>query len=173
MSRHLRVVVFGDEEHLLAAARAARARSFDVVEAYTPYPVHGLDEVLGIPRSRLPWVTLAAGATGLSLGTWLQYWASATDWPIDVGGKPFDSLPAFVPVMFELTILFAGLATFVFVLARSGLLPGRRPPRQIAGTTDDRFALVVGRHPGSPVWSELDAICRRHDAVAMHTEDEP
>ncbi len=75
-----------------------------------------------------------------------------------------------VPVMFELTVLFAGVATFVFVLARSGLRPGRKPERTIARTTDDRFALVVGREARSPEWPELHELLRHHGAVATWEE---
>lgn len=161
MSRRLAVAVFDDEGRFLRAATAVRTAAFEVVDAYSPHPVHGLDGALGLRRSRLPWVTLAAGLTGLLLGTWFQYWASATDWPINVAGKPWNSLPAFVPVIFELTVLFAGVATFVFVLARSGLRPGRRPRAPVEGTTDDRFALVVGRRETSATWEELGELLAR------------
>jgi len=173
----LRVAVFADERDLLAVAGACRAQAFTVLDAHTPWPVHGLDQALGLRRSRLPWVTLAAGLTGLLLGTWLQYWASASDWPLNVAGKPFDSLPAFVPVMFELTILFAGVATFVLCLGRSRLWPGRRPVRNLPGTTDDQLALVVGRHPDAPEWSAFEALCQRHHATGLRVlaaaEDQP
>ena len=110
---------FGDQHALLGAARACRERGLTFVDAYTPYPVHGLDEVLGIRRSRLPCVTLVAGTVGVAVALWFQYWASDTSWPIDVGGKPFDSFPAFVPVAFEVLVLFAGLATAAAFVIRS------------------------------------------------------
>jgi hypothetical protein len=72
-----------------------------------------------------------------------QVWASATDWGLNVGGKPLNSIPAFVPVAFEMTILIAGLTVFVAMLLRSGLLPGREPKFVIPRVTDDRFALVI------------------------------
>lgn len=171
MSRRLAIAVFNDEHRFLGAAQAMRQARFDVVQAFTPYPVHGLDEILGLRRSRLPWVTLAAGVAGASLGLAFQYWSTAVDWPLNVGGKPWNSLPAFLVVTFELTILFAGVATFVFVLARSGLFPGKSGGEVVPGTTDDRFALVAGRRPSSPDWDDLREIAESYGAESYAEED--
>ena len=162
-----RVAWFADEHDLLAAVADCRTQAFAVLDVHSPWPVHGLDQALGLRRSRLPWVTLAAGVAGLALGTWLQYWASAVDWPLNVAGKPFDSLPAFVPVMFELTILGAGVATFLFCLGRSRLWPGRAPAAAVARASDDRLALVVARRAGAPEWPAFAELCARHHAVAI------
>jgi hypothetical protein len=130
------------------------------VDVFSPYPLHGIDEVAGIRRTRIAAVCLAGGVAGLALGLWLQYWTSAVDWPLDVGGKPWNSLPAFLPVAFELTVLFAGLATAAALLVRSRLRPGRRPRLAGLGITDDRFALVVARTPDGPTDREMAAIWR-------------
>jgi hypothetical protein len=143
MSQRLHTAFFDDERALLDATRACRARGMPVVDAYSPFPVHGLDEALGIRRSRLPWVCLVAGAAGMTLGLGFQYWASAVDWPLDVGGRPFDSLPAFMVIGFEMTILLAGLATAAALCVRSRLWPGRRWPAGLEATTDAELALVV------------------------------
>jgi hypothetical protein len=145
MRRRLHIGFFEDEHDLLEAVRDCRARSIPVVDVVSPYPIHGLDDAMGIRTSRLPWVTLVGGAVGLSLGLWLQYWSSATNWPLDVGGKPFDSLPAFVPVAFELTILFAGLSTGFALLFRSRLWPGKSVHTGLESTTDDRHALILAQ----------------------------
>jgi hypothetical protein len=168
----LHVAIFDHEADFLAAARACTSSGATIVEAYSPHPVHGLDEIMGTPRSRLPFVTLAGGLFGLALGLWLQYWTSASDWPVNVGGKPFDSFPAFVPVAFELTILCAGLATVAGVLARSRLYPGRKPGRRFERTTDDRFALVVAGRPGLGVEGDsLQRILASHGAREAWEED--
>ncbi len=143
MSRRVHIGFFEDERDLLAAAKEFRARDIAIVEAYSPYPIHGIDEVLRIKPSRLPWVTLAAGTAGLAIGLYFQYWASHTNWPIDVGGRPFDSLPAFIVIAFEMTILFAGLATAAALCMRCGLWPGKKVSRAFATTTDSEMALVV------------------------------
>ncbi len=127
MGRRLHIGTFDDDHGLLAAVQDFRGRGIEVVDVISPYPVHGLDEALGMPRSRLPWVTLAGGVFGVALGMWFQYWASATDWPLDVGGKPFDSLPAFIVIGFEMMILFAGLATAGMLFLRCRLWPGKSP----------------------------------------------
>jgi hypothetical protein len=144
MSRRVLVVAFCDEGRLLAAVADARARGHDVLEVHGPWPVHGLPEALGLRPSRLPWVFLAGGLLGLAGAAVLQVWTSAFDWPLNVGGKPLWSLPAFVPVAFELTVLLAGLAgVAVFLLAERRRR--RAPPSRLAArATDDVFVLSVG-----------------------------
>jgi hypothetical protein len=166
----VQIATFGCAEDFLGAARACRKLGATIVDAYTPHPVHGLDDVAGIRRSRLPFVTLIGGAAGLAFGLWLQYWTAGSDWPLNVGGKPLDSFPAFVPVAFELTILVAGLATIAAILARSGLYPGRKPRRAPARTTDDRFALVVAGLPGVAPEGALRGIFLAHRAIDTSEE---
>ena len=170
MSRRVPVGYFVDERDLLAAAREFRDLDIDVVEAYSPYPIHGLDEVLGIRPSRLPWVTLVAGATGLSIGLWFQYWASGTNWPLDVGGRPFDSLPAFMVIAFEMTILLAGLATAAALCARSRLWPGQTWDEAFATTTDSEMALVVAEDDARYESGTHERILRESGAVSTREE---
>ena len=112
---------FSDPHDLLKATEKVRDSHFKNFDAFTPYPVHGMDAAQGLKRSPLPFVTFAAGLTGCTLGFMLQYWTSVVDWPLIVGGKPFNSWPAFVPIMFECTILFAGLATVGGMFLLNGL----------------------------------------------------
>jgi hypothetical protein len=143
MSQRLFVAAFADEDHLLAAVRHARASGQDVVEVFAPYPVHGLPEALALAPSRLPWACLAFGLVGLAIGLTLEVWTSAVDWPLNVGGKPLLSWPAFVPVAFELVVLFAGLGTVATFLVRER---GRRRPPKTPATlraTDDRFVVTI------------------------------
>jgi hypothetical protein len=167
VSRRVLIGTFDDEHEVLEATAAARARGWDVLDVYSPHPVHGLDEALGLAPSRLPWVCFAAGAAALALAVWLQVWTSAVDWPLDVGGKPLLSLPAFVPVAFELTILLAGLAVFAATFARSGLFPGRRGQAPVPGITDDRFAIVILEGDAAFSASEARETLRRHGALEV------
>ncbi len=144
MSRRIHVAHYTSEQRLLGAVKGCRDAGLHVLDVRSPYPIHGLDELVGIPRSRLPIACLVGGVTGLGLATWFQYWTSATDWPIDVGGKPFDSLPAFAPVAFEVTILLAGLATVFGLLFRTTRLRAEIPEDELR-VTDDRFVLVAVR----------------------------
>lgn len=142
MSAGTVVAQFETEEGLLEGVKAAKRAGLTVIDAYTPFAVHGLDEAMELKRSRLPWVCFFAGLTGAVLALGFQVWVSAASWALNVGGKPFVSLPAFIPVTFEVTVLFAALGSVAVFFARSKLWPGKRAgvlPR----VTDDRFALVV------------------------------
>ena len=97
--------IWSDDEKILIAAAKMRDAGYKKFDAITPFPVHGMEEAVGIPRSGIPWVTFFAGLTGLSAGLGLQYWMSVVSWPINVGGKPLFSIPAFIPVTFELTFI--------------------------------------------------------------------
>jgi molybdopterin-containing oxidoreductase family membrane subunit len=162
--------MFGSASAMLGAAREARGRGLAVVDTHTPHPVHGLDAVLGLRRSRLPFVTLVCGAVGLVIALGFQYWASSSSWPLDVGGKPFDSLPAFVPVAFEVTVLLAGLGTAAALLIRSRLRPGNGEPVAPAGATDDRYVLALRRHDASLDDDAIESMWSRHGALEVWTE---
>lgn len=110
------VGLFKDPYHLLKAAQSAHLRNFVHCDAFTPYPIHGLDKILRHKRSLIPWVTLLFGLIGCFGGLGFQIWVSAVDWPVNIGGKPYLSIPAFIPVTFECTVLLGGLATFAAVL---------------------------------------------------------
>ena len=143
LGRRLLVSIFEREEDILEATRAARAGGLRIVDVYAPYAVHGMDRAMGLTPSRLPWVCFLLGLFGAGFKVWFEYWTTASDWPVNVGGKPWNSLPAFVPITFEVMVLFAGLSTvFAFFLV-SRLRPGRRARLIDPRITDDRFALVI------------------------------
>lgn len=168
MSARVLTAVFRTEAEVLAATRSAREEGFEIVDVYTPYHVHGMDEALGLRPSRLTWVCFLCGAAGLLLALWLQFWTSAVSWPLNVGGKPFDSMPAFVPIAFEITVLFAGLGVVAALLIRARLRPGRaaRPPG-LERVTDDRFALVVRLTRARPGQHVFEGLCAAHGAESV------
>ena len=136
------LATFSDEHQLIEACRLMRERQFTKFDALTPFPVHGIDEAMGIKRSKIPYVTFLAGLTGGTFGLWLQCWTSAVDWPLNVGGKPFLSFPAFIPVVFELTILLGGLSTAAALFYFAGLPKvGYFSPNP--AFTDDKFGLFI------------------------------
>jgi hypothetical protein len=143
MSRRVVVGVFDDEEKLLGVTRQARAEGLKVIDVFTPYAVHGLDAAMGLRASRLPWVCFFAAITGAALKLWFEFWTTMVDWPLNVGGKPWNSLPAFVPVTFEVMVLSAGLATVFVFLVLARLRPGKRVAMIHPRVTDDRFVLVL------------------------------
>jgi hypothetical protein len=133
---------FRNEENLLAAVTEARERDFEVYDVFTPFPVHGMDDAMGLRPSRLSWIAFIAGVMGLAFGLGLQIWTSVYDWPLNIGGKPFNSFPLFVPVAFELTVLFSGLIAIgvLFAINRLWILSDRKVFNRV---TDDRFVLVL------------------------------
>jgi hypothetical protein len=134
---------FEREEDLLQAAAKARQEGWLVVDLYSPYPVHGAAQALGLSRSRLPRAAFVFGLLGLALAFAFQFWASAWDWPINVGNRPWNSLPAFVPVAFEMMVLFAGIGVVLTLLLVCRLYPGKGATPLSSGVTDDRFVLEV------------------------------
>jgi hypothetical protein len=139
------VAGFEREEDLRAAVKAAKNSRWPVLEAYTPYPVHGLSEDLGLHPSQLGKACFVFGILGVVLAVVLQYWVTTTNWPLNIGGQPWNSLPAFLPVTFEMMVLFAGLGLVATWLMRCRLYPGSRSWSPRRGETDDRFVLVLGQ----------------------------
>ncbi len=136
------VGVFDQPRALISAARQTKDKGFEGADAFTPYPVHGLEKALGLKRSWVPYATLIFGLGGATLGYLFMYWTSAIDWPLNIGGKPFNSWPAFVPIVFECGVLLGGLATFVSLLIATRL-PNFKPFILDPQLTNNRFALVI------------------------------
>ena len=115
------IAEFDNPEALVAAAQRAHEEGYRQMDGFTPFPVHGLAEAIGQPPTRLPLVVLIGGIVGGVGGYLLQLWTMAFSYPINVGGRPLNSWPAFVPVTFELTVLIAALSTVFGMLALNGL----------------------------------------------------
>ena len=136
------VGIFENPRELMEATKRVREANYQSFDAFSPYPIHGLEKAQGLPRSRLPFVTLGAGLTGFMCAVLLQGWTSVVDWPLNVGGKPFWSWPAFVPIFFELTVLFAGLATVGAMFLFNGL-PNIKKRAFDNNITRDKFAIMI------------------------------
>src|ERR1043165_2532296 len=119
MNRRLLLGTFANERDLLHTVHAARQRGFPVADVYTPYPVHGMDEAMGLKPSRLSIFCFVCGLLGGVLAMTMQHWTMAIDWPINVGGRPFNSWPAFVPVGFEVMGLLGGFGVVLVVFGVS------------------------------------------------------
>jgi hypothetical protein len=141
--RQFLVATFSTEDAIRDAAGRLRDRGLRIHEVYAPYPVHAMDELMGLRRSRLPIATLVGGVVGCAVALAMQFYMAVVDWPRNVGGKPPNSTLAFVPITFEITVLCAGLVTAAAFLTTSRLMPGARAPRFADGTTEDVFALVL------------------------------
>ena len=131
---------------IVAAARRAYAEGYRQMDTYTPFPVEGLAEELRLHRTRVPLIVLLGGLTGCLGGYFLQYWIMAIYWPVNVGGRPLNSWPMFIPVTFELTVLVAALSAVLGMLALNGLPHPYHPvfnvPR-FALASQDRFFLCI------------------------------
>lgn len=138
---------FDTEHQLLHAARAARQAGYENVEGYTPFPIEALTEALGLKRNKVPLLTLIGGLCGGLGGFYFQYWVNVTSYPMNIGGRPFNSWPAFIPVTFELTVLGASLAAVFGMLALNGLPEPYHPlfnvDRFVKHATTDKFFLCI------------------------------
>lgn len=140
------VGIYDNVDSLLDAAKRVRDAGFTRWDSHTPFPVHGIDGAMGIRRTFLPWLTLVMGLTGLTLGILGQWWVNAHGYAFQISGKPIWSLPANIPVAFEVTIAFSAFTTFFGMLAINRLPRLSHPLHKLAQftrVTSDRFAVVV------------------------------
>jgi hypothetical protein len=145
MAQNNKEVLYGlydDEEVLLKAVEQAKTGHLDIMDVYTPFPVHGLDPALGLEESRLHIAGFVYGAIGTLTAFLFMTWVFTRDWPIIFGGKPYWSVPAFIPITFELTVLFAGVGMTITFLTVCGLWPGAQNPTLDDRITDDKFCIA-------------------------------
>ena len=137
---------FDSASGIVAAARAVHAAGYRKVDAYTPYPMEEVLDALHLHKTRVPMVVLAGGLLGLAAGWGLEYWISVIDFPMNIGGRPYNAWPVFVVPAFETTVLFAALAAVVGMLALNGFPQPYHPvfnvPR-FALASHDRFFLCI------------------------------
>lgn len=140
------IAEFDSPSRLLAAARAAHERGYRAVDAYAPFSVEGLAEAIGFRKNRVALCCLVGGLFGGGGGYFMQWFAMAKDYPLNVGNRPLHSIPAFIPITFELTILCAGVATVFGMLALNGLPRPHHPIFSAQGferASTDKFFLCI------------------------------
>lgn len=159
------VAVFDDSHGLIEATRECREAGYEIVDCYTPFPVHGLDGAMGIKRSKITWVTFIAGISMATLAMAGQLYVN-WDYPLVYGGKPpiGGAWPAFVPVTFELMVLIGGLSTVGALFHLGRWWPGKHPKLVAERITDDHFALELKKTAGFSA-EQAEAICEKHHAV--------
>ena len=142
---------FEDPNQLVAAAHRAREAGYRRMDAYSPFPVDGLADVLGFRDTKVPLIVLIGGVTGGVGGFFMQYFANVYSFPLNIGGRPHNSWPSFVPITFELTVLGAALAALVGMLALNGLPMPYHPvfnvPRFALATRNRFFLCIEARDP--------------------------
>jgi hypothetical protein len=140
------VAEFDTPDALVVAAREARDAGYQLIDAYTPYPLEGAAEAIGFENTQVPLLTLIGGILGGLTGFGLQYWVHTQAYPLNVGGRPLNSWPSFIIITFELTVLFAGITAVVGMLTLNGLPQPYHPifnhPR-FSAASRDRFFLCI------------------------------
>ncbi|MBI1386969.1 MAG: DUF3341 domain-containing protein [bacterium] len=140
------LVEFDNVDGLVNAAEKVRDAGYSDWDCHSPFPIHGMDDAMGIKPTVIPWIVLCAGITGCTAALAMQWWMNAIDYPTIISGKPFFSLPANIPIIFELTVLFSALTAVGSLFALNGLPQLYHPlftVEKFARATDDRFFLVI------------------------------
>lgn len=161
--------VFDDEDVLLHAVEKVRGKGVKIHEVYSPFPVHGLDEALGYKKTRLPIAAFLFGMTGTSLALIMQIWMLGYDWPMIIGGKNFASLPPFIPVTFELTVLLSALGMVATFLIVSDMKPYKWPQQFDLRSTDDKHIMAIDLASNKISKQDIGAILK--DSGAQEVND--
>lgn len=139
--------LYNDDDIMIKGIKGLKAKGVKVKDAYTPFPVHGLEEILGIKWTRLAITAFMYGLTGLTLAIIAINYLMVQDWPMNIGGKPnfafYENIPAFVPIMFEFTVLCAAHGMAITYFIRNMTLPGLPARNPHPRTTDDHFAIEI------------------------------
>ena len=149
-----------------------KAANHHIEEVFCPFPVHGLDKAMGLAPTRLAITAFIYGVIGLGMAIWLTYYTMIADWPQDIGGKPSfswaENMPAFVPIMFELTVFFAAHLMVITFYMRSRIWPFKKAENPDPRTTDDHFLMEIELHDNE---EELTALLNETGAVEINVVD--
>jgi hypothetical protein len=164
--------IYNDDEVVLEAVKKVKAANHHIEEVFCPFPVHGLDKAMGLAPTRMAIASFMFGITGLSIAIWLTYYTMIVDWPQDIGGKPSfswgENMPAFVPIMFELTVFFAAHLMVITFYMRSRIWPFKKAENPDPRTTDDHFLMEIEVHDNE---KELKSLLKKTGAVEINIVD--
>lgn len=143
-------VFYDDDDVLMHAVKKVKAAKHHIEEIYTPFPVHGLDKAMGLAPTRIAITSFMYGCLGLIVAIVMMNYIMIEDWPMDIGGKPsfsyIENMPAFVPIMFEMTVFFAAHLMVITFYLRSKLWPFKKAENPDVRTTDDHFVMEIASH---------------------------
>ena len=163
---------YNDDEVVLDAVKKVKAANHHIEEVFCPFPVHGLDKAMGLAPTRIAITSFMYGITGLSIAIWLTYYTMIADWPQDIRGKPSfswaENMPAFVPIMFELTVFFAAHLMVITFYMRSRIWPFKAAENPDPRTTDDHFLMEIELHDNE---EELTTLLNETGAVEINVVD--
>ena len=172
MSKNTLYGIFDDEEVLLSSIKKIRANNIEIEEVFSPFPIHGLDKALGLKETRMAIMAFIYGCLGLSLGALMIYYIMIVDWPQNIGGKPnwtfYHNMPAFIPILFECTVLFAAHLMSITYLIRCDLFPGSKSDSPDVRTTDDKFLMVINVNGDT---SSIKEILTKTGAIEINEKD--
>lgn len=152
MNKSYFTAYYTDDDELLKGVRQLKEKGVEIIDVMTPFPVHGLDKAIGLRRSRLSRVAFVGGAVGALIGFFFQAWVFTVAYPLNFGGKPYLAVPSFMPVTFEVAVLFAAFSIVFAYLIYFKLTPGAKPIIHDERSTDDHFLVVVkAGEPGESV----------------------
>lgn len=139
--------IYTDDDILISAVKKVKAERYHIEEVFTPFPVHGLDKAMGLAPTRIAIASFLFGLTGLTVAILMMNYMMIVDWPQNIGGKPSFSyhhnMPAFIPIMFELTVFFAAHLMVITFYLRSRIWPFKKPENPDPRTTDDHFLMEI------------------------------
>ena len=161
--------LYTDDDVLMSAVKAVKAEKHYIEEIYTPFPVHGLDKAMGLEPTRIAITAFLYGCVGLIVATTMMNFIMIEDWPQNIGGKPsfsyIENMPAFVPIMFELTVFFAAHLMVITFYLRSRMWPFKNAENPDPRTTDDHFLVEI---PVQDNEKQLKALLAKTGAVELH-----
>lgn len=164
--------IYTDDDVLMSAVKKVKAEKHHIEEIYTPFPVHGLDKAMGLAPTRLAITSFLYGCVGLTVAIVMMNYIMIEDWPQDIGGKPsfsyIENMPAFVPIMFELTVFFAAHLMVITFYLRSRMWPFKKAENPDLRTTDDHFLMEIALHNNE---DELTSLLRETGAVEVNIID--
>lgn len=165
--------MFDDDHKLIEAAKHLVAKGIMIKEVYSPFPLHGIDPIIGIKRTRMGIVAFMFGMMGLSLALLGMWYFMIYDWPMNIGGKPsfslVENLPAFIPVTFEFTVFCAAHGMAITYLLRNGTLPGMPAVNPDPRTTDDKFVMeITDADNASLNMEELGGLLKAEGAIEIN-----
>ncbi|NAY92785.1 DUF3341 domain-containing protein [Muricauda sp. JGD-17] len=151
--------LYTDDDVLMHAVKKVRAAHHHIEEVYTPFPVHGLDKAMGLEDTRIAITSFMYGCLGLAVAIVMMNYIMIEDWPQDIGGKPsfsyLENMPAFVPIMFEMTVFFAAHLMVITFYLRSRMWPFKKAENPDKRTTDDHFLMEIGLHDNEKELTDL------------------
>ncbi|MCB4799871.1 DUF3341 domain-containing protein [Neotamlana laminarinivorans] len=164
--------IYNDDDVLMSAVKKVRAEKHHIEEIYTPFPVHGLDKAMGLEGTRIAICAFLYGLVGLTVAITMMNFIMIEDWPQNIGGKPsfsyIENMPAFVPIMFELTVFFAAHLMVITFYLRSRMWPFKKAENPDPRTTDDHFLMEIGVHGNE---SALENLLKETGAVEIKLVD--